>query len=50
MYDNSDVKTIKVNGFDINDENYPLLFDVYLIYNKDNHNKKIDAIIKILEL
>ena len=47
MYDNSNVKAIKVNGFDLNDENYPLLYDVYLIYDKDN-NKRIDDIIKKL--
>ena len=46
MYDNSNVKKIKVNGFDINDENYPLLYEVYLIYDNHNHNKKIDEFVK----
>lgn len=47
MYDNSNVKTIKVNGYDIDDENYPLQYDVYLIYDKDNHNKNLDEIIEV---
>lgn len=46
-YTTSNVKAIKVNGFDINEENYLLLYDVYLIYDKDN-NKRINDIIKKL--
>lgn len=45
MHYNTNAKIIKVDGKDLRDENYPLLFEVYLIYRADNTNKNIPEIV-----
>lgn len=49
MHINNNVKIISVNGKNINDEDYPLLFEVYLIYRTDNHNENIFKILDCLK-
>ena len=38
MHINKNTKKIKVNNFDSSNEEYPLLFEVYLFYNEDSIN------------
>ena len=47
MHKNQGVKIINVNNKSIKENDYPLLFNVYFIYRKNNKN---DNIYKILEL
>ena len=49
MHINNNTKIINVNGKDINDNDYPLLFEVYLIYRTDNNNENIFKILDWLE-
>ena len=49
MYNNKNVKTININNTSIKSEDYPLLFEVYLIYRTDNSNNNIQKIINWLE-
>lgn len=49
MYPNNNTKAIKVNEKSIEDSDYPLLFEVYLIYRTDNNNENISKIINLLE-
>ena len=49
MYGKDNVKIIDVDGKSIFDEDYPLQFEVYLIYRKDNNNKNISKVIEKLE-
>ena len=49
MHLNDNVKTINVNDKDIKDKDYPLLFEVYLIYRTDNNNENIFKILDWLE-
>lgn len=49
MHINDNVKTINVNDKDIKDKDYPLLFEVYLIYRTDNNNENIFKILDWLE-
>ena len=46
MYKNNDAKIISVNDKNINEKDYPLLFEVYLIYKADNTNENISKIVK----
>ena len=48
-YINNNIKIISVNNKEIGDENYPLLFEVFLIYRKDNNNNNILKIVEWLE-
>ena len=47
MHTNNNAKIINVNNKDIKDKDYPLLFEVYLIYRTDNEN--ISKIVNWLE-
>lgn len=49
MYKNNDTKVITVNNKEINEKDYPLLFEVYLIYRVDNSNENISKIVNWLE-
>jgi phosphate transport system substrate-binding protein len=49
MYTNNNAKVINVNNKDIKDTDYPLLFEVYLIYRIDNQNENISKIVNWLE-
>ena len=49
MYKNNDTKVITVNNKEINEKDYPLLFEVYLIYRVDNSNENITKIVNWLE-
>ena len=49
MYGKDNVKIIDVDGKNIFDEDYPLKFEVYLIYRKDNKNKLIYKLIENIE-
>lgn len=49
MYKNNDIKVITVNNKEINEKDYPLLFEVYLIYRVDNTNENISKIVNWLE-
>ena len=50
MYINEKAKKISINGIDTYSKEYPLKYDVYLIYNKNNvKNKNIAKIVKWLE-
>lgn len=49
MHINDNVKTINVNDKDIKDKDYPLLFEVYMIYRTDNKNENISKIVNWLE-
>lgn len=49
MHINNDTKIISVNNKEINEKDYPLLFEVYLIYRVDNTNENISKIVNWLE-
>ena len=49
MYKNNDAKIISVNNKNIDEKDYPLLFEVYLIYREDNTNENISKIVDWLE-
>lgn len=49
MYKNNDAKIISVNNKNIDEKDYPLLFEVYLIYREDNTNENIFKIVDWLE-
>lgn len=49
MYSNKNVKLINVNNTSVNSEEYPLLFEVYLIYRTDNSNKNIQKLVNWIE-
>lgn len=49
MYPNNKTKDIRVNEKSIKDSDYPLLFEVYLIYRTDNNNENISKIVNWLE-
>ncbi len=49
MHKNKNVKIINVDGKNVKDEEYPLLFDVFLIYKKDNKNENINLIVSWLD-
>lgn len=49
MYPNNKTKDIRVNEKSIEDSDYPLLFEVYLIYRTDNNNENISKIVNWLE-
>lgn len=46
MHSSKNSKIIKVNDVDINSDNYPLLFDVYLIYRTNNKNDNIQKLVE----
>ena len=46
MHPNNKTKAIRVNEKSIEDTDYPLLFEVYMIYRTDNKNENISKIIK----
>lgn len=46
---NNNTKDIRVNEKSIEDSDYPLLFEVYLIYRTDNNNENICKIVNWLE-
>ena len=48
MNNNDNAKIINLNGKTIEDTDYPLLFEVYLIYRTDNKNDSISKIINWL--
>ena len=49
MYPNNKTKDIRVNEKSIEDNDYPLLFEVYLIYRTDNKKENISKIVNWLE-
>lgn len=49
MHKNNNVKTINIEGKKISEEDYPLLFDVYAIYRKDNNNDTLKQIVNWLD-
>lgn len=49
MYKNNDAKIISVNNKNIDEKDYLLLFEVYLIYREDNTNENISKIVDWLE-
>lgn len=49
MHKNTNAKVISVNNRNVEDSDYPLLFDVYLIYRTDNDNENISKIVNWLE-
>ena len=49
MYKNNDAKIISVNNKNIDEKDYPLLFEVYLIYRVDNTNENISKNVNWLE-
>lgn len=49
MHPNNKTKAIRVNEKSIEDTDYPLLFEVYMIYRTDNKNENISKIINWLE-
>lgn len=49
MHRNNKAKIINVDNKNINDIDYPLLFEVYLIYRTDNYNENISKIANWLE-
>lgn len=49
MYKNNKTKIINVNDKEIEESDYPLLFEVYLIYRTDNSNENISKIVNWLE-
>ena len=49
MHPNNNTKAIRVNEKSIEDGDYPLLFEVYLIYRTDNKNENISKIVNWLE-
>ena len=49
MYSNKNVKLININNTSVNSEEYPLLFEVYLIYRTDNSNKNIQKLVNWIE-
>ena len=49
MHTNNSAKIINVNGNSIYDKDYPLLFEVFLIYRKDNNNENILKIVNWIE-
>ena len=46
---NNDAKIISVNNKNIDEKDYPLLFEVYLIYREDNTNENISKIVNWIE-
>lgn len=49
MYKDKRTKIIDVNGKSIYDEDYPLQYDIYLIYDKNNPNENVKKIVDFLE-
>ena len=49
MHPNNKTKAIRVNEKSIEDTDYPLLFEVYMIYRTDNKNENISKIVNWLE-
>lgn len=49
MHSNSNTKAIKVNEKSIEDNDYPLLFEVYMIYRTDNKNENVSKLLNWLE-
>lgn len=49
MHINENTKAIKVNGKSPEDIDYPLLFEVYMIYRKDNNNEDISKIVNWID-
>ena len=48
MHINRNTKIIKINNKS-NKDDYPLLFEVYMIYRKDNNNDKINKIVEWID-
>lgn len=48
MHKNNNAKIINVNDKKIKDSDYPLLFEVYLVYKADNKNENISKIVNWL--
>ncbi len=44
MYAHACTKMIKVNGYSVWDENYPIQSDLYMVYKKDNPNPSIQLL------
>lgn len=49
MHIDNDTKIISVNNKEINEKDYPLLFEVYLVYRVDNSNENISKIVNWVE-
>ena len=49
MYSNKNIKLININNESVKSKNYPLLFEVYLIYRTDNSNNNIKKLVNWLE-
>ena len=49
MHKNNDAKIISVDNKNIDEKDYTLLFEVYLIYRVDNTNENIPKIVNWLE-
>lgn len=49
MHSNKNVKLININNTSVNSEEYPLLFEVYLIYRTDNSNNNIQKLVNWIE-
>lgn len=49
MHTNNNAKIINVNNKEIKNIDYPLLFEVYMIYRTDNNNENISKIVNWIE-
>ena len=48
MYANKLTKMAKVEGFDATSPDYPLMYDIFLVYDKDNTNKNVSRLVQFL--
>ena len=49
MHINNNTKTITVNGKKPADKDYPLLYDVFIIYNEETQNETLKALVNYLQ-
>lgn len=49
MHVNNNTKTITVNGKKLADKDYPLLYDVFIIYNEETQNETLKALVDYLQ-
>lgn len=49
MHINDNTKSIKVNGKNLADQDYPLQYDVYIFYNEETKNETLKAMVNYLK-
>ena len=48
MYANKLTKMLKVDGVEVTSKQYPLLFDVYLMFDSENKNPNVARLVEFI--